>query len=238
MGAVLARDIALKTRPTWPRPPALLLPKSSPYALAVRNGRLIRLRWPWPSAPPSSSGLGHRPFKAAARVRIPLGARPEGTEVTFAFLCSSARHRGTDHEAALALAAMYCRASRIGCRIPRALSTSPWSTLDVIIRDHPVSVGVIGRQRSAGFTRLSQSWGWEFCVADSAAGWAGAWAAQAGLGCRQAGRHRCTITFRIGRGYGGVPGGVRTRWEGRMAIEGEQGAGAAVLRGGLGSRQR
>ena len=25
-------------------------------------------------APPSSSGLGHRPFKAAARVRIPLGA--------------------------------------------------------------------------------------------------------------------------------------------------------------------
>jgi hypothetical protein len=25
--------------------------------------------------PPSSSGLGHRPFKAAARVRIPLGAR-------------------------------------------------------------------------------------------------------------------------------------------------------------------
>ena len=23
--------------------------------------------------PPSSSGLGHRPFKAAARVRIPLG---------------------------------------------------------------------------------------------------------------------------------------------------------------------
>ena len=31
-----------------------------------------------PSEPPSSSGLGHRPFKAAARVRIPLGA-PAGT---------------------------------------------------------------------------------------------------------------------------------------------------------------
>ncbi len=31
-----------------------------------------------PTAPPSSSGLGHRPFKAAARVRIPLGARPAG----------------------------------------------------------------------------------------------------------------------------------------------------------------
>ena len=29
-----------------------------------------------PTAPPSSSGPGHRPFKAAARVRIPLGARP------------------------------------------------------------------------------------------------------------------------------------------------------------------
>ena len=28
-----------------------------------------------PPEPPSSSGLGHRPFKAAARVRIPLGAR-------------------------------------------------------------------------------------------------------------------------------------------------------------------
>src|ERR1700751_3406067 len=27
-----------------------------------------------PSEPLSSSGLGHRPFKAAARVRIPLGA--------------------------------------------------------------------------------------------------------------------------------------------------------------------
>jgi hypothetical protein len=27
-------------------------------------------------AAPSSSGLGHRPFKAAARVRIPLGLRP------------------------------------------------------------------------------------------------------------------------------------------------------------------
>src|SRR4029077_3732406 len=39
---------------------------------------------------PSSSGLGHRPFKAAARVRIPLGARP-------------------DQEAARALAAMRWR---------------------------------------------------------------------------------------------------------------------------------
>ncbi len=28
--------------------------------------------------PPSSSGLGHRPFKAEARVRIPLGARRLG----------------------------------------------------------------------------------------------------------------------------------------------------------------
>ena len=29
--------------------------------------------------PPSSSGLGHRPFKAAARVRIPLGALLAGS---------------------------------------------------------------------------------------------------------------------------------------------------------------
>jgi hypothetical protein len=38
----------------------------------------LRLSWPlssWAGKPPSSSGLGHRPFKAAARVRIPLGAR-------------------------------------------------------------------------------------------------------------------------------------------------------------------
>ena len=30
--------------------------------------------WRYPPKPLSSSGLGHRPFKAAARVRIPLGA--------------------------------------------------------------------------------------------------------------------------------------------------------------------
>ena len=54
---------------------ALLVPVSVPYAGAVPDGGLIRLRRPRPSAPPSSSGLGHRPFKAAARVRIPLGAR-------------------------------------------------------------------------------------------------------------------------------------------------------------------
>ena len=53
----------------------LLVPVSVPYAGAVPDGGLIRLRRPMPSAPPSSSGLGHRPFKAAARVRIPLGAR-------------------------------------------------------------------------------------------------------------------------------------------------------------------
>src|SRR6266702_463170 len=31
--------------------------------------------------PPSSSGLGHRPFKAAARVRIPLGAPPAASRL-------------------------------------------------------------------------------------------------------------------------------------------------------------
>jgi hypothetical protein len=54
---------------------ALLVAVSVPYAEAVPDGGLIRLRRPKPSEPPSSSGLGHRPFKAAARVRIPLGAR-------------------------------------------------------------------------------------------------------------------------------------------------------------------
>ena len=53
---------------------ALAVRVSVPYAGAVPDG-LIRLRRPRSSAPPSSSGLGHRPFKAAARVRIPLGAR-------------------------------------------------------------------------------------------------------------------------------------------------------------------
>lgn len=32
----------------------------------------------WTTWSPSSSGLGLRPFKAAARVRIPLGARKQG----------------------------------------------------------------------------------------------------------------------------------------------------------------
>ena len=40
----------------------------SPTAGAKGHGGGCRHR------PPSSSGLGHRPFKAAARVRIPLGA--------------------------------------------------------------------------------------------------------------------------------------------------------------------
>ena len=76
MRAIFARGIALNPRPTWPaRRSALLVPVSVPYAGAVPDGGLIRLRRPRPSAPPSSSGLGHRPFKAAARVRIPLGAR-------------------------------------------------------------------------------------------------------------------------------------------------------------------
>ena len=47
---------------------------SVPYAGAVPDGG----RHGFTAAvarrkPPSSSGLGHRPFKAAARVRIPLG---------------------------------------------------------------------------------------------------------------------------------------------------------------------
>ena len=47
---------------------------SVPYAGPVPDAGLTRLRRPRRVAPPSSSGLGHRPFKAAARVRIPLGA--------------------------------------------------------------------------------------------------------------------------------------------------------------------
>jgi hypothetical protein len=62
-----------------------------------------------PTAPPSSSGLGHRPFKAAARVRIPLGARAAGrwNYLFPAGLCA-------DQEAARALPAMCRRVSRRG----------------------------------------------------------------------------------------------------------------------------
>ena len=42
-----------------------------PYASEVSDGSATGQA----PEPPSSSGLGHRPFKAAARVRIPLGAR-------------------------------------------------------------------------------------------------------------------------------------------------------------------
>jgi hypothetical protein len=49
----------------WPSSPML---GRSPTAGATGSKRR------WPSEPPSSSGLGHRPFKAAARVQIPLGA--------------------------------------------------------------------------------------------------------------------------------------------------------------------
>ena len=46
-----------------------------PYAGAVPDGGRRGFETAVaPSEPPSSSGLGHRPFKAAARVQIPLGA--------------------------------------------------------------------------------------------------------------------------------------------------------------------
>ena len=46
-----------------------------PYADGAPNGKPLRAGIVLRSKPPSSSGLGHRPFKAAARVRIPLGVR-------------------------------------------------------------------------------------------------------------------------------------------------------------------
>ncbi len=56
-----------------PSPIALAWRARVPYASEVSDGR--RHGQGEISEPPSSSGLGHRPFKAAARVRIPLGAR-------------------------------------------------------------------------------------------------------------------------------------------------------------------
>src|SRR5262249_7048555 len=53
-----------------------------PYACGVPDGRRQGQNGGHAVASPSSSGLGLRPFKAAARVRIPLGARyPSGCKV-------------------------------------------------------------------------------------------------------------------------------------------------------------
>jgi hypothetical protein len=46
----------------------LLSPMLGQSPTADATGTAVRV-----AGPPSSSGLGHRPFKAAARVRIPLG---------------------------------------------------------------------------------------------------------------------------------------------------------------------
>lgn len=56
---------AAVVRATKPAQPDWLTPGAAPYSSRVRS--------------PSSSGLGHRPFKAAARVRIPLGMPSEVT---------------------------------------------------------------------------------------------------------------------------------------------------------------
>ena len=93
--ADLCKGYGPESRRTWLMPdPFLLVPVSVPYAGAVFDGGLVRLRRPRPSAPPSSSGLGHRPFKAAARVRIPLGARAEGIDVPFRLLFSASVAHG------------------------------------------------------------------------------------------------------------------------------------------------
>ena len=82
-----------ESRPTWPRSIRFAGSWCLPICWGGPDGGLMPSTAAKPTAPPSSSGLGHRPFKAAARVRIPLGARP-------------------DQEAARALAAMRWRVSR------------------------------------------------------------------------------------------------------------------------------
>jgi hypothetical protein len=64
-----------------------------PYAETVPDGGRQGSRRLRPPEPPSSSGLGHRPFKAAARVRIPLGARsPRVGDKRSCRAARSARH--------------------------------------------------------------------------------------------------------------------------------------------------
>lgn len=61
--------------------PAVAAGPAVPYAWSVPERPFGRGRRPPLLPPSSSSGLGHRPFKAAARVRIPLGAREDGGHV-------------------------------------------------------------------------------------------------------------------------------------------------------------
>ncbi len=83
--------------PTWVRLVnlgsllALWRPQLHPTSPNAPEGQAEGARTvPWFAGPPSSSGLGHRPFKAAARVRIPLGVRSK-VLVTPPFCRTSAR---------------------------------------------------------------------------------------------------------------------------------------------------
>jgi hypothetical protein len=67
-----------RTRPTWPRSIRVAGSWCLPLCWGRPDGGPMPSAAVKPTAPPSSSGLGHRPFKAAARVRIPLGARAAG----------------------------------------------------------------------------------------------------------------------------------------------------------------
>jgi hypothetical protein len=90
-----------RTRPTWPRSIRVAGSWCLPLCWGRPDGGPMPSAAVKPTAPPSSSGLGHRPFKAAARVRIPLGARAAGrwNYLFPAGLCA-------DQEAARALPAM------------------------------------------------------------------------------------------------------------------------------------
>ena len=69
---------------------AMLVPAAVPRpGQPRRQADLVTV--PRPPEPPSSSGLGHRPFKAAARVRIPLGALPFAPRRTLFARGSTAR---------------------------------------------------------------------------------------------------------------------------------------------------
>ena len=66
------RDIALRQRPVFHCSRTSGVPTARECS---RLGAPTSARYGWAVRSPSSSGLGHRPFKAAARVRIPLGMR-------------------------------------------------------------------------------------------------------------------------------------------------------------------
>ena len=82
------------------------------------------------SEPPSSSGLGHHPFKVAARVRIPLGVREMRVEdplqptLRVAIVCGGLDHVRRGFERSLAELDAKARAGQLQNRLGKVVTQS------------------------------------------------------------------------------------------------------------------